>query len=180
MTKLIFEQLERRKTANNIVWAIGRLTMRNLLLILFCFVCIAKGYGQTVTNSYGRVDVEITKEKKPKRVYTKVEIKPPFPCGDSSWVQSLKNNLNQLIRTNRRVKKGKYVVSVQFVVAKDSSIADVKCINCPGFGMDAEVMRAVKKCSKWGLRWSPAPYPGTPVRPYRRSSATPQDSTQHR
>lgn len=150
--------------------------MKNFLLTLLCFVCIAKSHGQTVTKSYGRIDVEITKEKKPKRVHTKVEIKSAFPCGDSFWVQALENKLNQSVRANRRVKKGKYLVSVQFVVAKDSSIADVRCISCPGFGMDAEVLRAVKKCSKWGSKWSPAPYPGTPVKPYRTSSSTPREN----
>ncbi len=142
------------------------LTIRNLLLALLCFIGVDKSYGQTVTNSYGRIDVEITKEKKPKRVYTKVEIKSAFPCGNSSWVQSLENKLNQSIRANRRVKKGKYVVSVQFVVSKDSIVADVRCINDPGFGMAEEVVRAIKKCTKWG------PYP---VKPYRRSSITYQD-----
>ena len=150
--------------------------MRNFQLALLCFICVTKSYGQTVTNSYGRIDVEITKEKKPKRVYTKVEIKSAFPCGDSSWVQSLENKLNQSIRADRRVKKGRYVVSVQFVVSKDSSISDVRCINNPGFGMAEEVLRAVKKCSKWGLKWGPAPYPGRPVRPYSRSSTTPLES----
>jgi periplasmic protein TonB len=146
--------------------------MKNFLLTLLCFICIAKSYGQTGTNSYGRVDVEITKEKKPKRVYTKVEIKSAFPCGDSSWVRSLENKLNQSVRADRRVKKGKYVVSVQFIVSKDSSISDVRCINCPGFGMSAEVVMAIKKCTKW----RPAPYPGHPVKPYRTSSTTRQES----
>jgi hypothetical protein len=152
--------------------------MKSFQLILLCFICAAKSYGQTVTNSYGQIVVEITKEKKTKRVYTKVEIKPAFPCGDSSSVQSLENKLNQSVRANRRVKKGKYVVSVQFVVSKDSSIADVQCISDPGFGMGVEVVMAIKKCTK--TKWDPAPYPGIRIRPYSRSSITPQESNQHR
>ncbi len=145
--------------------------MRNFQLALLCFICVAKSYGQAVTNSYGRVDVEITKEKKPKKIYTKVEIKGAFPGGDSSWVQSLEKKLNESIQANRRVKKGRYVFSVQFVVAKDSSISDVRCLNSTGFGMCEEVMRAIKKKTVW----LPAPWPGRPVRPYRRSSVTSQD-----
>ena len=142
--------------------------MKYFQLALFCFICVANSYGQTVTNSYGRIDVEITKEKKPKRVYTKVEIKPAFPGGDSSWVQSLENKLNQSVRANRRVKKGKYIVSVQFVVDRNGSISDVKALTSNGYGMEAEVLRAIKKKAKW----LPSSQ-GVPVKPYRTSSSTP-------
>ena len=140
--------------------------MRNFQLALLCLICVAKSYGQTVTTSYGRIDVVITKEKKPKKIYTKVEIKSAFPGGDSSWAQSIENELNQSIRVDRRAKKGRYVVSVQFVVAKDSSLGDIRCLNDPGFGMAREVMRVVKKYSK---KWGPSSYP---VKAYRRSSIT--------
>jgi hypothetical protein len=116
--------------------------MRNLQLALLCFICVSKSYGQTVTNTYGRIDVEITKEKNPKKIYAKVEIKSAFPGGDSSWVQSLEKKL-----------KGEYIVSVAFIVVKDGSIADVRCLSDPGFGMCAEVVRAIKK----GPKWTPAP-----------------------
>jgi hypothetical protein len=129
--------------------------MRNFQLALLCFICVAKSYGQTVTNTCCRINVVITKEKKPKKIYTKVEIKSAFPGGDSSWAQSFENNLNQSIRIDRRAKKGRYVVSVQFVVAKDSSLADIRCLNDPGFGMAQEVIRALKKYPVW----RPGSYP---------------------
>lgn len=62
--------------------------MRNFQLALLCFIYVAKSYGQTVANRYGRIDVEITKEKNPKRAYTKVEIKRAFPGGDSFYLWS--------------------------------------------------------------------------------------------
>jgi hypothetical protein len=52
--------------------------MRFFQLALFCSICLAKSYGQTATRSYGDIVVEITKEKKPKKVYAKVEIKSAF------------------------------------------------------------------------------------------------------
>lgn len=145
---------------------------KNFLLALLSFICLVNGYGQTLTrNYYGRIDVIFTKEKKPKRIYAKVEIKSAFPGGDSSWVQSLENRISQSIRPDRRVKKGKYIVSVQFVIAKDSSISDVRCLNDPGFGMGKQVVRALIK----GQPWRPAPYQGTPVGSYRRSAVTVRD-----
>jgi hypothetical protein len=83
----------------------------------------------------------------------KVEIKSAFPGGDSSWVQSLEKKLNQTIPFRNGAKKGEYIVSVAFIVVKDGSIADVRCLSDPGFGMCAEVVRAIKK----GPKWTPAP-----------------------
>ena len=143
--------------------------MRNFQLSLLCLICIASSYAQTATSSYGRVDVEITKEKKPKKIYTKVEIKSAFTGGDSSWIQSLEKTLNQSIQYENGAKAGKYIVSVVFVVDKEGNISDIRCLNDPpGFGMAEEVLRAIKKKTKW----LPSSQ-GVPVRPYRTSSSTP-------
>jgi hypothetical protein len=135
--------------------------MRNFQLALLCFIYVAKSYCQAGTGSYGRIDVEITKEKHPKRIYVKVEIKPAFPGGDSSWIQSIEKNLNQSIKLDKGAKKGKYVVSVQFVVDKDGYLADIRCINDPGFGMCREVLRVIKKSQRW------VPGSARPIIPYR-------------
>ncbi len=99
--------------------------MRNFQLAVLCFICITKSYGQTDNNTYGRIVVEITKEKKPKKIYTKVEIKLAFPGGDSSWVQSLEETLNRSIPVNNGAKAGKYIASVNFIVSKDGSLSDI-------------------------------------------------------
>jgi len=140
--------------------------MRNLQLILVCFICFANSYGQTATNTYGKIDVEITKENR-KKIYAKVEIKSAFPGGDSSWVQSIETKLNQSIQLGKGAKKGKYLVSVQFVVDKDGSISDVRALTSHGYRMEAEVLHAIKKKTKW----LPSTQ-GVPVRPYRTSSST--------
>jgi hypothetical protein len=75
-----------------------------------------------------------------------VEIKSAFPGGDSSWVQSIEKSINQSISYKNGAKKGKYIVSVAFVVAKDGSLSDIRCVNDPvGFGMEAVVIRVLKK-----------------------------------
>ena len=133
--------------------------MKFFQLVLLCFICVAKSYSQTVSKTYGRIDVAIIKEKKPKRIYTKVEITRAFPGGDSSWMQSLESKLNQSIRVDRRVKKGTHVVSVQFIVDKEGGLTDVKSLTTVGFGLEAQVISAIQKKTKWG----PGP---APVRPY--------------
>lgn len=144
--------------------------MRTIQLMLLCFICLANSYGQSVRNSYGKIDVTITKESR-KRISAKVEITSPFPGGDAAWVASIEKYLSQSTRFDKRIKKGKYVVPVQFIIAKDSSLSDVQCLNDPGSGMCRAVVGALLKHRPW----RPAPYPGTPVRPYRTSSAAPRD-----
>jgi protein TonB len=141
--------------------------MRNFLLVIGCFICFANSYGQTATNTYGKVDVEITKESREK-ICVKVEIRSVFPGGDSSWVESIETKLNQSIQLRKGSKKGKYLVSVQFVVDEDGSISDVKALTSNGYGMEEEVLRAIKKKTKW----LPSSQ-GVPVRPYRTSSSPP-------
>jgi hypothetical protein len=139
--------------------------MRNFQLVLLCFICVAKNYAQRVPqNYYGRIEVEFTKEKRSKNIFTKVEIKSAFPGGDSAWVKSVEKNINQSIGVDKRVKKGKYIVSVKFILSKNGEISDIACENDPGFGMCGEVIRVLMKNKKWG----PAEQGGKVVREYRK------------
>ena len=104
-------------------------------------------------------------EKKPKKIYTRVEIKSAFTGGDSSWIHSIEKTLNQSIQYKNGAKAGKYIVSIVFFVDKEGDISDVRCTNDPvGFGMEEQVLRAIKKKPKW----IPSSQ-GIPVRPYRTS-----------
>ena len=141
-------------------------------LALLCFICVAKSYSQTCTRSYHTVLVEITKEKKPKRVYTKVELtQPAFLDGDSSWIQSLQDSLNRSLSVRNKVKAGTYIVSVRFLIEKDGSISDMVCLKDPGFEMCKQVKAALRKKFKWG----PQVDSFGKVRRYHTTSTTPPD-----
>jgi periplasmic protein TonB len=147
--------------------------MRYFQLVLLCFICVAKSYGQTDARSYHTVVVEITKEKKPKRISTKVEIKSPtFPGGDSSLAQALEDDLNRTISIKNKAKAGKYIVSVKFLLERDGSVSDIHCINDPGFGMCEKVIGVMKR----KLRWNWRPSVDTKVREYHKTYTTPQAS----
>ena len=133
--------------------------MRYFQLAILCFLWVAKSYGQTAVRSYGVV-VEITKEKKLKKIYTKVEIKPHgFPDVDSAWIHSLQESLNQSIPYKNGAKPGKYIISVALLIEKDGSLVDTRCLKDPGFGMCEQVTSAIKRTF---------PRKGSPVkvRPY--------------
>lgn len=138
--------------------------MKSLQVALLCLVCAVKSHGQTTTHQYGQVVVTITKEKRPKKIYAKVETISNFPGGDSAGVKSLENNFNRSITYRNGAPKGAYTVSVVFIVAKDGSLSDVRCLTNPGYGMCEAVMRVMKKAP----RWVPADRAdGIPVQPYR-------------
>jgi len=121
--------------------------MKNILLSLLIFICIAKTHGQT-SNRAGQIVVEITIEKR--NVLTKVEVKSSVPLTDSGWIQNLEKNITESVRSNKRPKKGKYIVSVRFITDKQGNASDVICEKDPGFGMCEHVVRLVKKGPKWG------------------------------
>ena len=122
--------------------------MKVFLFTLLNIFLIAKTFGQKFTNSYGRVVVEITKEKKSKKVEPKIEIKS-FVTGDSSFVKSLEKQIMKSIKISQDLKKGKYVVGVKFITSKDGTVSDVACDSDPGFGLCQELMNIIKKSSRW-------------------------------
>ena len=135
------------------------LVIKNLILLLLCVTGMTKSYGQY---GYGRVDIEVTQERKLRKISARVEINSPFRGGDSALVRSMERNLNQSVKGRNGVKKGKYIFSAAFIISKDGSISDVKCITDPGFGLCEDVLRVLKKTKTW----TPATQPVN-VRPYR-------------
>lgn len=129
---------------------------RKFPIVLLCLVCFAGSYAQTATKSYGRVDVEITKEKKPKRIYAKVEIKSAFTGGDSAWIHTLEQTLNQTLIYKNGAKPGKYMVSVAFITDKDGFISDIRNLSDPGYGMGEKVIIAIKRKTVWRPARQPA------------------------
>lgn len=118
--------------------------MKSFLLILFCFVCVAKSYSQA-----GRIVMEITKAKH--KTYTTKVAQLGLPGADSSWMQSFEKKFSRFVPVKNHVKKGTYTVSVRFILGKDGNCSDIECENNdPGFGLCAELVRELKKYGKWG------------------------------
>ena len=116
--------------------------MKSFHLLLLCFVCFVKTYGQK-----GRIVIEITKANH--KVYTTKVIQLDISPADSAWGQAFKKDINRFIPVKNRVKKGKYLVSADFIGGKDGGMVEVKCDNDPGFGLRAEIVRALKKSGNW-------------------------------
>jgi len=68
----------------------------------------------------------------------------------SFWENYLRKNVDTTVPIRNKAKKGTYNVIVSFIIIKDGYVADVKAETNHGYGMEEEVIRAVKKYSRWG------------------------------
>jgi periplasmic protein TonB len=142
--------------------------MRVFQLGVLLFIFLATSYGQSVTKCYCCIDVAIIKEKK--KIYATIENKLGYTCADSSWLQSVEKQINESLQLLKKIKKGKYLVAVQYILDKESIVSDVRPLTSHGYGLEEAVIRVLKKRSKW----IPAIQAGRTVRSYRTSAVTPE------
>jgi periplasmic protein TonB len=91
-------------------------------------------------------------------VYEFVEKNPSFPGGEAELLSYLAGNIKYPQFAQESGIKGR--VYVQFVVEKDGSVSDVKCVRDIGGGCGKEAERVVRSMPKW----SPGEQNGRPVR----------------
>jgi periplasmic protein TonB len=101
--------------------------------------------------------------------FTRVKVDAEYPRVTSEWTKYLQKNLNPNVPVANKAPKGRYVVIVRFIVVKDSSITDVVAETNNGYGMEAEVVRVVKKDKS---NWTPAKQNDFMEKAYRRQSVT--------
>ncbi len=91
--------------------------------------------------------------------YTVAEQPPEFKGGQPALNAFLTNNLTYPLEAQRSRVSGRVMVS--FVVETDGTITDVVALNRPGYGLEKEAIRVVKKMSG---RWTPGIQRGRPVK----------------
>ena len=101
-------------------------------------------------------------------IYDKVEIEASFPGGDNAWRNFLEQNINAATPVEYGAPAGTYTIIVQFVVDKEGKISDIRALTHHGYGMEAEVIRLLKKAPKW----IPAFQDGRQVKAYRKQPVT--------
>jgi Gram-negative bacterial TonB protein C-terminal len=108
--------------------------------------------------------------------FDKVEVEAAYPGGDKAWIQFLVQNLDAGIAAKKRAPVGAYTVIVQFIVNKDGTISDITSLTNHGYGMEAEVIKVLKKSPNW----KPAKQNGKTVRAYRKQPVTFQVSEEEK
>jgi Gram-negative bacterial TonB protein C-terminal len=102
------------------------------------------------------------------RIFEKVEIEAAFPGGDDAWRRFLEQNLNAIVPVDNGAPPGNYTVIIQFVVDKEGKLSDIKALTQHGYGMEAELIRLLKKSP----HWNPARQDGRFVKAYRKQPVT--------
>lgn len=116
----------------------------------------------------GKGVVEAPKVEDENKIFEKVEIEPTV--NTAQWRRHLENNLQRYIEdaASQGMAPGQYTVQVRFLVEKDGSIADVRALTDPGYGLAKGAEETVRK----GPRWSPGEQNGRKVRSYHTQPIT--------
>jgi hypothetical protein len=102
--------------------------------------------------SYLIYNEDLVKENDPAKyidtsgVYSVVQVEAKFP---GNWLMYITRNLNSMVPANNGAPKGKYSVTVSFLVDETGNISEVKAENDPGYGTAEEAVRVMKKMPKW-------------------------------
>ncbi len=102
------------------------------------------------------------------KVFEKVEEEAYFPGGEQAWRSWLGQNLNPSVPVDKGAPPGLYTVYIQFVVDLNGKTSAIKALTKHGYGMEAEVMRILRKSPPW----IPAVQDGKNVRAYRKQPVT--------
>jgi len=93
---------------------------------------------------------------------------PAFPGGEYAWIEYLQKNLNANTPVDHNAPGGTYTVWVEFKVAEDGTVSNVRSLTDNGFGMEEEV----KKLFTNGQKWLPALKNGHKVSAYKKQPVT--------
>jgi hypothetical protein len=114
--------------------------------------------------SYYKAIVQYVLLKKMDSLLVKVEFQSGFPEEADYWKQYLIRNLSTDTPKKNKAKPGTYEVIVHFIVSKDGYSSDISASTNVGYGMEADVVRALKK----GPIWFPATQNGNVIKSYRK------------
>ena len=131
--------------------------IRTLILFFSALIVSSSLFSQT----------EITADTT-KKIFERVEVEASFPGGDIAWKKFLQENLRADVPLKSKAPAGAYTVWIQFVVDTKGKLSDLKPLTNHGYGMEAEILRVIRKSPKW----VPAIQSGNPVRAYRKQPVT--------
>ncbi|MFC0776209.1 N-acetylmuramoyl-L-alanine amidase [Terrimonas alba] len=110
----------------------------------------------------------VPKSKDDNIIFEKLEIEPSFPGGQTAWINHITKHIDTKLPIQNGAPSGNYTVFVRFVVNKEGEIIDVKPLTKHGYGMEEQVVEAIKK----GPRWIPGIQNGFKVNAYRKQPFT--------
>ncbi|MGB1003998.1 MAG: energy transducer TonB [Salibacteraceae bacterium] len=111
--------------------------------LLFFWVAGVSNLGLAQTNT----SPDTTSTAPNDAIFVITETQPRFPGGEAEMYKFLGQNMKYPPKARDKNVQGRVYIS--FVVEKDGSISDVKCIRGIGGGCDEEAIRVVKSMPIW-------------------------------
>ena len=133
-----------------------------LLLLALTVLSSVAVFAQTETSP------GLTAEKTEDIIFERVEKEARYPGGQPAWRQYLEKNLNPMVPVDNGAPIGLYTVIAQFIVDKNGQLSQIETFTQHGYGMEAELIRILKKSGQWEPAWQN----GKPVKAYRRQPVT--------
>jgi protein TonB len=121
---------------------------KEVFLLGFLVICIAACSQNTCTTSKRNQKLEES-QSSDINIYCEDEIEAYFPGGVKNWVKAVTGNFRMKVLMTNKVPTGTYSVSVTFMITKNGTISDVKANTNFGYGIEDEIIRAIKKCPEW-------------------------------
>ena len=140
---------------------------KEIFLLGFLFICILGCSQNNDTTSKRNQKIEESQNQE-YTVYCDNEIEAYFPGGLKTWMNVVTENFRMKVLTKNNVPKGTYKVFVTFMIAKNGKIENIKADTNFGYGIEDEMIRAIKNCPKW----IPATNCGKKINTYRRQPIT--------
>ncbi|MBN9297099.1 MAG: TonB-dependent receptor plug domain-containing protein [Filimonas sp.] len=114
----------------------------------------ADGVIAIVTKKDGTTSKAVVELKR-----TANDVTATFVGGDDAWRNFLSENIHRATPVEKGAKAGKYTVILDFQVAADGTISDIRVQSNPGYGTGEEAARVMSLSPKW----NPAALGGTAV-----------------
>jgi len=123
--------------------------MKKIAFIVFNFVFVlaANAQDRAIKNPLKQKTAIEVKSESPVYSSGKLKIKPEYPGGMGEFLKFVDTKIDR--KYIQEGAKGNLKTYISFVIEKDGSLSEIKVLREPGFGIGAEVVKAIKKSPKW-------------------------------
>jgi hypothetical protein len=118
-----------------------------LISIAFPLLGLAQIHSKTDTSKQRAAKIHTIDPDE--SVFQKVEMEAYYSGGDIAFKKCLEENVNQKIAEINKAPKGYHRTSVEISIDSNGRLLDIKPLSNAGYGMENEVVNALKKCSSW-------------------------------
>lgn len=121
-----------------------------VILVLSIFATATHSTAQTFTIDTSKKTIDISDQPSGVEIHLPgVTKKPDFPGGKTAWQNFLRSNIDIKVPFTNKALPGVYRIMIRFIVNSDGKLRELGADTNCGYGMEAEVIRCIKKSADW-------------------------------